>query len=204
MMSKLAKTTIVYLIRHGDVENPRRILYGRTFDVALSGKGKDSMVRMARSLAKNNINFVYSSPSLRTRQSAKILVDIVGLNKFMVVEELDEVCTPFDGVSLDKIEEIDGNVFQLPGEMIEDVRKRMSKFVLSCVERHKRKNVCLITHGDPMLICYLDFLGKNTLTIKDIRSKFGAKYPAYSSAIKMVFSDNTIVDSSYLTYEKSS
>src|SRR5690625_286425 len=63
-------TTIVHLVRHGEVHNPERILYGRIPGYRLSDRGQQMAQCVADHLAGADIALVRSSPLLRAQQTA--------------------------------------------------------------------------------------------------------------------------------------
>ena len=54
--------TVVHLVRHGQVENPRRVLYGRLPGYHLSDVGRAMADRIAEHLAAADVTHVVSSP----------------------------------------------------------------------------------------------------------------------------------------------
>lgn len=74
----------VHVMRHGEVENPERIVYGRLPNYHLSERGQ-KMVRMSaeefKRMADHGANLVYlaMSPLTRTRESASPITELLGL-----------------------------------------------------------------------------------------------------------------------------
>ena len=71
--------TTIYFVRHGEYKNPDNIVPWRLPHFSLSEKGREDIKRDADYFKDKNIEVTYSSPVLRARQSAKVLVKI--LNK---------------------------------------------------------------------------------------------------------------------------
>ncbi len=71
--------TVVHLLRHGEVENPQRILYGRLPDYHLSAAGKEMVEKAARELSTRDITYLVSSPLERAQESAAPLAATSGL-----------------------------------------------------------------------------------------------------------------------------
>src|SRR5260221_7546755 len=63
-------TTIVHLMRHGEVHNPDGILYGRLPDFHLSDLGRKMADRVADALAGHDIKAVVASPLDRAQETA--------------------------------------------------------------------------------------------------------------------------------------
>lgn len=66
----MADTTTVHLLRHGEVHNPEKVLYGRLPGYVLSDLGHEMAERAAQALAGNDIALIVSSPMERAQQTA--------------------------------------------------------------------------------------------------------------------------------------
>jgi broad specificity phosphatase PhoE len=64
-------TTIVHVVRHGEVHNPTKILYGRLPGYKLSELGVQMAKAVAESLAGRDVAYVVASPLERARQTAE-------------------------------------------------------------------------------------------------------------------------------------
>lgn len=62
--------TVVHVMRHGEVFNPSKILYGRIPGFRLSKLGEEMAEVVAASLNKNDITYVVASPLERAQQTA--------------------------------------------------------------------------------------------------------------------------------------
>jgi broad specificity phosphatase PhoE len=72
-------TTVVHLLRHGEVDNPEGILYGRMPDFHLSGLGLQMAERVAKTLAGRDITHLVSSPLERAQETAGPSAEALGL-----------------------------------------------------------------------------------------------------------------------------
>lgn len=59
--------TIVHLVRHGEVFNPGKILYGRIPGYHLSSRGHSMAARTAKSFAGHDVAYLAASPLLRAQ-----------------------------------------------------------------------------------------------------------------------------------------
>ncbi|RKS06088.1 broad specificity phosphatase PhoE [Nocardiopsis sp. Huas11] len=95
----MTTTTVVHLLRHGEVYNPDKVLYGRLPDYHLSDRGQ----RMAESAAEwfegHDVAALYSSPLDRTQQTAIPLQKMLDL-PVTLDERLIEADNRFQGMSL--------------------------------------------------------------------------------------------------------
>ena len=71
--------TVVHLLRHGEVRNPHRILYGRLDGYHLSALGREMADLAAEHLGDHDITHVVSSPLERARETAAPIAEEHGL-----------------------------------------------------------------------------------------------------------------------------
>lgn len=71
--------TIVHLVRHGEVENPTGVLYGRLPDYHLSELGKAMAEQVATAMADRDITAVIASPLERAQETAAPIAAARGL-----------------------------------------------------------------------------------------------------------------------------
>ncbi|MBI1759012.1 MAG: histidine phosphatase family protein [Actinobacteria bacterium] len=71
--------TVVHLLRHGEVDNPDGILYGRLPDFHLSGAGREMAGKVAAYLAGADVVHVVSSPLDRAQETAAPLAEAFAL-----------------------------------------------------------------------------------------------------------------------------
>lgn len=90
-----ARTT-VHLLRHGEVYNPDRVLYGRLPGFRLSALGEAQAKVAAEFLAARPIGVLRSSPLERARQTAEPLASLLGLG-VDVDERLIEAASRLQG-----------------------------------------------------------------------------------------------------------
>jgi broad specificity phosphatase PhoE len=65
--------TRVYLIRHADVENPNRVLYGHLPGFPLSARGRQQAAELGRRLRDSGIRRIVHSPMERAEETARII-----------------------------------------------------------------------------------------------------------------------------------
>jgi broad specificity phosphatase PhoE len=84
------------MLRHGEVENPSKVLYGRLPGFGLSSLGEQMAKAAAQSLATRDITHVVASPLDRARQTAEPVAAQFGLS-IVVDERLVESANFFEG-----------------------------------------------------------------------------------------------------------
>jgi broad specificity phosphatase PhoE len=67
----MSQLTVVHLLRHGEVANPTKILYGRLPGFRLSPLGEQMAAMAARAVVGRDITHVVASPLERARQTAE-------------------------------------------------------------------------------------------------------------------------------------
>jgi broad specificity phosphatase PhoE len=92
----MSDTTVVHLLRHGQVDNPRRVLYGRMPGFHLSAEGLLMAKVVARHLAARDITAVFSSPLERALETAEPVAEQFGL-PVVIDDRLTEAGNHFEG-----------------------------------------------------------------------------------------------------------
>ena len=90
-------TTVVHLVRHGEVENPAGVLYGRIPGYHLSPAGRQMAAAVAGFLAGRDVTVVRSSPLERARETAAPIATEFGL-PVEIDERLIEPWNHFEGL----------------------------------------------------------------------------------------------------------
>jgi broad specificity phosphatase PhoE len=75
----MTTTTTVHVLRHGEVHNPGKVLYGRLPGFHLSELGVQMAKAAAEALADRDITYVVASPLERAQETAQPLADEFGL-----------------------------------------------------------------------------------------------------------------------------
>ena len=93
----MAEQTVVHLLRHGEVHNPEKVLYGRLPGYRLSETGEAMALAAAEWLADENLTHVVSSPLERARQTAAPIAGKLDL-PIEVDDRLIEAGNAFEGL----------------------------------------------------------------------------------------------------------
>ena len=67
--------TRVYLVRHADVENPKRVLYGHLPGFPLSERGRSQAVEVGKRLKDRGIGRILHSPLERAVETARLIAE---------------------------------------------------------------------------------------------------------------------------------
>jgi len=96
-----AKPTRIYLVRHGEVHNPEKVLYGRLPGFRLSDRGQQQANLVAEFLAnpKRDIVAIVASPLQRAQETAKPIAAEYGL-PIQSDDRLIEAGNQFEGTTV--------------------------------------------------------------------------------------------------------
>lgn len=150
------KTTI-YLIRHGlTAANKNDVFAGRTQE-PLHQEGEAQMADVGRMLAGRGISRIFCGPLARTRQSAGIVGDMLGV-PIVTEESLNEInISHWDGLTKETIRARFGPEyptwlgdpagFRVPGcETIAEVQGRSVAFVELLFREYPGQNLLVVSH----------------------------------------------------------
>ena len=147
--------TQIFLIRHGSVDNPDDISYGR-LPIPLSKKGREEVLSLAGVLKSHSIKFdhLYTSPLVRAKQTAQIIGDELGVESVEVREELNDVdIGELQGAPMQILKDADyseeklkemGFEIETKGEIVRRIRRLISQVA----QEHRGENVAMVSHGD--------------------------------------------------------
>lgn len=94
----MSETTLVHLLRHGEVNNPQGILYGRRDGFHLSDLGVKMATRIAESIGERDIVHMRTSPLERAQETAAPLAAVKGLTP-EIDPRVIESTNKFEGIS---------------------------------------------------------------------------------------------------------
>jgi probable phosphoglycerate mutase len=150
-------------MRHGQADNNvRRILVGRHIESHLTEYGKRQVADTAMYLKNISISKVYTSPVIRTVETAKIVCKILELD-YEVDERLyeielgklvgmnfDEIVQKFGNLFLKFYDENDSTLTPYGVESFCSVKSRIKNLLDEIMRNYREENVLLISHLDPI------------------------------------------------------
>ena len=155
-------------MRHGEVYNPDRVLYGRLPNVALSAEGR----RMAAAAAAHlrgldrPVSALYASPLQRTRESAEPLTAAFGLTP-IIDERVIEPTNVFEGKQMRRAVLSPANWRYLRdpsiptwGEPYLEVVQRMDAAMRDAWGQEDGGDVVIVSHQLPSWITHLAVAGE--------------------------------------------
>jgi len=157
---------LIHLVRHGEVENPTGILYGRLPGYALSERGRRMAELAAQSLAGRPVTALVSSPLQRTRESSEPWAAAFDL-PVTVDERLVEPWNVFEGTRMRKAVRDPRNWRHLLrprvpswGEPYVEVRDRMLAAMGEAWEAAEGGEVVMVSHQMPIWTTTLGVRGR--------------------------------------------
>jgi len=152
--------TIVHLVRHGEVDNPAGLLYGRLPDYHLSERGKEMAVRVAEHFRERDVVHLRSSPLERAQETAAPLAEALSL-PVVIDARVIEAANYFEGLRLS----FDGALrhpknwlyFRNPlrpswGEAYTDILARMGPAMKDAADAALGHEAVIVTHQLPIWI----------------------------------------------------
>lgn len=177
----------IRLIRHGEVHNPRGVLYGRLPRFGLSRKGVEQARSAGRYLRDRPITALFTSPLLRARQTAAEIVPNLNGMKMHTCSMLNEVCSPFEGMPGIEVDALEGDVYSGADacyEQPQDVLQRLQKFIWRERRRFSHHEIAAVTHGDVITFAALWAFGREPTPANKnrlLQSGLPEPYPAHAS-----------------------
>ena len=160
----------LHLVRHGEVHNPRRVLYGRLPGFGLSTDGR----RMARQAAEfvhgldRPLSALIASPLQRTRESAEPFTELFGLDP-VIDERVIEPTNVFEGRRMVRalLNPWNWRHLRRPalpswGEPYNDVIARMNKAMTEAWGSVDGGDVVIVSHQLPIWVTHLAVAGLST------------------------------------------
>ncbi len=151
--------TTVHLLRHGEVFNPDKILYGRLPDFHLSDAGVAMAEAAARAVTGRDVVRVVASPLERAQETARPIAEVFGL-EIVTDDRLIEAGNTFEGLTSAEA----GSSWRSPrhwktvrnpltpswGEPYDDIARRMLAAVEDARDAAAGHEAVLVSHQLPI------------------------------------------------------
>ena len=148
---------VLHLLRHGEHGLLGRVLAGRMPGVGLTQRGRLEVAAVADRLAGEKIAALYASPLQRTRETAEILAERLGLPIEFREDVMELDFGEWTGATFDSIRadprwlswSQHRSLARIPGgESMREVQSRVVEAVLEISARHQDEAVVIVSHGD--------------------------------------------------------
>ena len=151
----------IYFVRHGEVENPDRVKYGRLPGFPLTQKGKNNIEETAGKLIGTGIEAIYASPLLRTKQSAEIISQKLKLPVIYDDRLLEHDHGKYTGVKIEEYKKME--YWRDGAETLENCGDRVLDFLYDIKSQNKYQIICVVGHGGPIVMAILNRAGKSVM-----------------------------------------
>ena len=154
----------VHLVRHGEVENPKGVIYGRMPGYHLSERGRKQAEAAADRLADADLGVLWASPLERAQETAQAIGSRHPGIEIVTDERIIESGTTVEGVGRSAMAFLRSPRhwwhFRNPwgpswGESFNDIRARMMAAIEDAVEQAGGKEVAVVSHQTPVLVARL-------------------------------------------------
>ncbi len=182
--------TIIHVIRHGEVHNPRNIFYGRMPRYRLSETGWQQAQAAGAYLADRPLRAVISSPRLRARQTARA---VAAPHALLIRQSrlIDEIHSPHQGRPVAELDAEGWVLYQdLPPdyETPEAVLARALRLIARLRREYPGQEIAAVTHGDVVLA--LRFWVEGIRFTDDSKNRTRL-YPAPASITTLTFANGS-------------
>ena|SRR5579863_2231978 len=159
--------TVFLLLRHGE-RLQGRVCAGRMPGIGLTERGRAEIAAVAERLAAEDIAAVYSSPLQRTRETAEIVAERLGLpiefhDDLIELDFGEWTGATFDAIRADprwQAWRLHRSLARIPGgESMRQVQRRVVEALMEIGERHLDQTVAVVSHGDVIRAALLFALG---------------------------------------------
>ena len=158
-------TTIVHLVRHGEVHNPEKILYGRLSGYHLSERGRNMAHATAAELAEHQVGYLVASPLQRAQETAQPFAARLGL-EVHTDERVIEAGNELEGLHIKGVRSALWNPKLWPklrrpsepswGEPYEQIRDRMWEAIDDAREAARGAEAVIVSHQLPIVMIQRD------------------------------------------------
>lgn len=195
----MSKTT-VHLVRHGEVYNPRKVLYGRMPGYHLSSRGRSMAAVTAQFFNGRDVTYLAASPLERAQETATPIAKVTGLD-IDTRDDIIEAGNTFEGLRTkgwrsQLLHPVRWRHMRNPltpswGEPYAEICERMCAAVDDAREKAEGHEAVLVSHQLPIVMVQRFVQGK--------RLAHASRECDLASVTSLVFDGDVVVDWSYNT-----
>lgn len=184
---------MIHFVRHGLVRNPAKVFYGRLPQFALSEEGIQQAQAASVFFRRRPLTAIYSSPMLRSQQTAEIIQKQHHELPITISELINEIHTAHEGRPLSELETMNWEFYENvtdPYESPEDIFQRLYQFVSEVRAHHQDEEVAAVSHGD--IICFAMTWAMGWPITGESKRRFAQErnYPTTASITTLTFDDD--------------
>jgi probable phosphoglycerate mutase len=161
--------TKLYLVRHGESTWNAQARYQGQLDTPISELGQEQSRALARRLASEGLDVVYTSPLARSVGTARLIADALEIEVREEPRFIEIHHGEWQGMYVREVEEKFGDLLklwkthpsraQMPGgESFDDVMQRALEATGEILDRHAGQRVAVVSHDIPLKAIIVDAL----------------------------------------------
>lgn len=195
----MTKTT-VHLVRHGEVYNPKKILYGRMPGYHLSSRGNSMAVATSKFFRGRDVVYLAASPLERAQETARPIAEVTGC-EVDTRDDILEAGNTFEGLRTkgwrsQLINPIRWRHMSNPlepswGEPYQEIFERMWSAVEDARSKAEGHEAVMVSHQLPIVMVQRHVQGK--------RLAHASRNCDLASVTSLVFDGDSVVDWAYST-----
>lgn len=202
-LSELKKRTssgnTYFMMRHGESDNnvADMVCYGIDDDCHLTDNGKEQVRTQIELLKTQGIDIIYTSPLPRTKESAELLREGLGLPENALIEDA-------------RLREANTGVFNLRpvseyrsyfsstlekfskrpegGENLEEMKMRLTEFLYEVDAKHRGKRILFVTHEYGIWLLQAGAMGMTNEEAAKFRDERGEDFVKNAEVVNLSFS----------------
>lgn len=185
--------TQISFVRHGHVDNPQAIIYGRLPGFPLSETGRLQAQRAAEALRDVPLAALFTSPRERAVQTAQILLADRPDLTYQTSALVDEIHIYLEGHPAAEGAARAWDMYTgMPAEYEQpaDIAARAERFIMEIRRDYAGQHVAAVSHGDTIAFVLLRVLGQpQRPDLKHTLDRFGVTddYPAPGSITTLTY-----------------
>ncbi len=193
-------TTIVHLVRHGEVFNPEKILYGCIPGYHLSSRGQSQAARTAKAFTGHDVGLLLCSPLERAQETAAPIAEVLAQD-IELDDRLLEAGNQFEGLKVRSWRSQLWHPLRWPllfnpalpswGEYYVDIAERMMEVVHDARRKVIGREAVLVSHQLP-IVCV-----QRVMQGKPLAHNPANRICELASVTSLVFDGEELVDYRY-------
>jgi broad specificity phosphatase PhoE len=189
----------VHLVRHGEVENPKGVIYGRLPGYHLSERGRRQARAAAEHLRDAQLGALWASPLERAQETAEVIAERHGID-INTDDRLIESFTWLEGVgrTVWAVIRNPANWWRLRnpwtpswGESFHDIQARMLPAIDEARAAAAGREVVIVSHQTPVMVA------RYALAHRRLPPWFGLTQCQTGSVTTLVLEDEKVLKASY-------
>ena len=194
----------VHLVRHGEVENPKGVIYGRMPGYHLSERGQRQARAAARRLAERDLGAIWASPLERAQETAAIIAEPHGI-EVVTDDRLIESGNTFEGAGATIWALLSNPAhwwrFRNPfkpswGETFREMQERMLAAIHAAAAGAGSRDVVVVSHQTPVVVA------RNALARSRVPPWLGYARCQTGSVTTLVLDGGKVLSAAYFAPEE--